>query len=268
MRYLVALLLMGLLVVVGAVSSDAQFGRAPQLQIGQLPRERSGFTFCRLYYRSVRREDLGQGWATDYSAADQNLMLRLSQFTKSEVTWWYPEFPAHAVVQATDPELFLCPFLFASDVGTAGFTEAEVLGLREYLLKGGFLWVDDFWGPAALSHWLRQISAVLPGIEAVPLPSDHPIFSTFYFVEEVPQIPSIQFWRASGGAVSERGSQSATPHAYGMMDDAGRLLVLMTHNTDIADGWEREFEDFEFFHLFSPRGYAFGINVAIWSMTH
>ena len=87
-------------------------------------------------------------------------------------------------------------------------------------------------------------------------------------MKEVPQIPSIQFWRGSGGGTSERGSDSAMPHMRGVSDRHGNLMVLMTHNTDIADAWEREGEDSEYFYRFSPRGYALGINVLVYAMTH
>jgi hypothetical protein len=87
-------------------------------------------------------------------------------------------------------------------------------------------------------------------------------------VKEVPQIPSIQFWRYSGGLTSERGPESAEPHMRAISDRRGRLMVLMTHNTDIADAWEREGEDPSFFYSFSPTGYAVGINVLLYAMTH
>ncbi len=271
-RTFIAGLVTSLLLLVAAGVGAQSFGfRQSRAPMARLPEVRDGFTFCRLVYNAVRYEELGQGWRTDYPAADQNLMIRLSELTKTEVTWYsrgrYPQ-PAHAIVTATDPDLFLCPFLFASDVGIAGFSEVEREALRTYLLKGGFLWVDDFWGPVALRHWLDQIGAILPDSRAFTIPMDHPILSTFYFVEEFAQIPSIQFWRNSRGGTAERGSLSPSATFYGLTDSNDRLVVLMTHNTDIADGWERENEDYEFFHLFSPRGYAVGINVAIWSMTH
>jgi hypothetical protein len=265
-RFVLSVLL--LVLTVGSVAAAAQFRSFRGPRTGDMPEERSGFTFCRLEYTEVRREDMGQGSMTDFPMADQNLMVRLSELTLTPVTWVREGDPAHAVVAPGDPGLFGCPFLFASDVGTAGFSAEEIDILREYLLKGGFLWADDFWGPAALNHWLAQMERMFPGVPAVELPMDHPLYSTFYFVTEVPQIPSIQFWRASGGLTSERGFQSAKPTIRGIFDDDGRLMVLMSHNTDIADGWEREGEDFAFFHSFSPLGYAVGINVAIWSMTH
>lgn len=267
-RYAVAVLsaLLALAAAAGLVAQSGSYrGSSP---VAKLPAERGVFTFCRLVYVQVRSEALGQGYVTDYPMADRNLMVRLSELTKTEVAWTDRAQPAHVLVRATDPEVFQCPFLFASDVGTAGFNEAERFALREYLLKGGFLWVDDFWGPTALRNWLSEITHVLPESEPFVILPDHPILSSFYFIDEVPQIPSIQFWRSSGGGTSERGSQSTPARFYGMTDANDRLVVFMSHNTDIADGWEREGEDFEFFHLFSPRGYAVGVNVAVWAMTH
>lgn len=233
-----------------------------------LPDIPGGFTFCRLRYVQVRREQRGQGWRTDYPDADWNLTNRLSQLTTTPIARWRDGRPGYLVISATEPELFECPFLFSSDVGTARFSEQETTNLRTYLLKGGFLWVDDFWGRNAWNHWVEQVTRVLPGLEIQDLPNDHPLFSIVYRVEEVPQIPSIQYWRESGGRTSELGPQSATPRLRAIVDASGRILVLMSHNTDIADGWEREGEDYAFFAQFSPDAYAIGINILTWMMTH
>jgi hypothetical protein len=87
-------------------------------------------------------------------------------------------------------------------------------------------------------------------------------------VERLPQIPAIQFWRQSGGFTSERGFDSAEPRARAVFDAHGRVMVLMTHNTDISDAWEREGENEEFFYRFSIDGYAVGINVVLYALTH
>lgn len=228
------------------------------------------FSFTRVLYRSVRREAGGQGWSTDYPDADINFMRRLAELTSAAVSTGGSGELHHIVVRLTDPQLFEYPFIFMSDVGTAGFSDEEIERLREYLLRGGFLWVDDFWGDRAWEQWAREIGRILPPGEypIFDVPLDHPIFSTVYDVREVPQIPSIQFWRRSGGATSERGLESAEPHLRGIADRWGRLMVLMSHNTDIADGWEREGEEFEFFHRFSPDAYALGINIVLYAMTH
>lgn len=229
------------------------------------------FVTCRMFYTSVRREANGAGWRTDYPWGERHLSLRLSELTATRISLLEASVPHAWLIRLTEDALFQCPFLVGSDVGTLGFSQVEVERLREYLLKGGFLWVDDFWGEAAWAQWANEIGRVLPSseyaIEDVPL-SD-PVFHTLMEVKAIPQITSIRFWRASGGrTTSERGEESAVPHFRGIRDRGGRLMVVMTHNTDVADSWEREGEDPEFFYQFSPDGYALGINVALYAMTH
>ncbi len=228
------------------------------------------FNFCRILYDSVRREAGGMGWWTDYPSSDVNLSIRLSQITKVPVAVDARGEPKHVVVRLTDPALFRCAFAMIEDAGTAAFSDAEVAALRAYLLKGGFLWVDDFWGPLAWSWWVDLIGRVLPPSEYPiwDVPPDHPILGMLYAVERLPQIPSIQFWRASGGLTAERGSDSPEPHIRAISDDHGRIMVLMTHDTDISDAWEREGEEEEFFYRFSIEGYGVGINVVLYALTH
>jgi Domain of unknown function (DUF4159) len=229
------------------------------------------FVACRLEYTRVRYEDMGLGWITDYPYAERNLMTRLSELTRTHVSLDPRKGPRSWVVHATDPQLFNCPYLVASDVGTIGLSQAEAVKLREYLLKGGFFWVDDFWGTAAWEQWSIEIAKVFPSdrypIRDVPL-SD-PLLRSQFIVSKVPQITNIMFWRRSGGReTSERGPDSAEPHLRAIRDDHGRIMVLMTHNTDVADSWEREGEDPGFFFQFSPNGYALGIDVLLHAMSH
>jgi hypothetical protein len=228
------------------------------------------FTVCRLLYRQVRHEDMGMGWITDYPYSERNLMTRLSELTKTPISRDVHGDPNTWVVRATDDQLFQCPYLVASDVGTIGLTPREASRLREYLLKGGFLWADDFWGSEAWDHWSREIAQVLPPrtypITDVPL--DDPLLRSLYTVTEIPQITNIMFWRRWGPSTSERGEDSVEPHLRAIRDQRGRIMVLMTHNTDVADSWEREGEDPGFFYQFSPHGYALGVDVLIHAMTH
>jgi hypothetical protein len=229
-----------------------------------------GFNFCRALYTSGRREAGGQGWSTDYPDAELNFSVRLSELTKTRVSRDDDGSPDHIVVRLTDEALYQCPYLHMEDVGTAALNAEEIEGLRTFLLKGGFLWVDDYWGSYAWANWLTQLSRVLPQSEypVKDLTPDHPIFKTMFEVKALPQIPSIQFWRISGGRTSERGADSATPHVASVFDQHGNMMVLMTHNTDISDAWEREGEDPRFFYTFSPDGYAVGINVVLYAMSH
>jgi hypothetical protein len=227
------------------------------------------FNFCRLMYTSVVREEGGMGWGTDYPGADQNLSIRLSELTKTAINKQPDGQPTHVVVRATDPLLFQCPWVQMSDGGTAGFSDEEVVRLREYLLKGGFLWADDFWGDAALEHLGAELSKILPShdypIHEIPL--THPMYRTMFNVSRLPQIPSIRIWRPYR-VTSERGAETEVVHFRGISDAKGRLMVLLTHNTDIADAWEREGDDRDYFRHFSPDGYAVGINVLLYAMAH
>lgn len=269
----VAVALVFCLASVAAAQFGRQFGFGPRGYPAKFARADSfgrGFNFCRAVYTSGRREAGGQGWSTDYPDAELNFSIRLSELTKTRVSMDSHGSPEHLVVRLTEEALYQCPYLHMEDVGTAALTEAEVQGLRSFLQKGGFLWVDDYWGTSAWHNWLSQLARVLPSpeypVHAVTF--DHPIFKTMFDVTALPQIPSIQFWRTSGGGTSERGSDSATPTIRGVSDRHGNLIVVMTHNTDISDAWEREGEDPRFFYQFSPDGYAVGINVVLYAMTH
>ena len=191
----------------------------------------NGFTFCRLMYTSIRRESAGRGWRTDYPAADVNFMIRLSEMTSTKVDFGDGGRPNHWVVEITDPELFSCPFVMTSDVGTMGLNGEEVARLRDYLVKGGFLWVDDFWGTPAWDQWASEIGRVLPPSEypIIDLPLNHPLFRAMFPVLEVPQIANIGFWRRSGGSsTSERGYDSDTAHFRAITDQDDRIMVAMT----------------------------------------
>jgi hypothetical protein len=229
------------------------------------------FIYCRGFYTSARYEQSGSGWNTDYPGADNNFSVRLMELTNVHVKVDADRQPNYLVVSLTDPLLYHCPMLFMEDIGTAAFSGDEVKNLREFFMKGGFLWVDDSWGSRAWNFWVGEISRILPPDEfpMFDIPPTHAIMHTLYDVKEVPQVPAISFWRRSGGQTSERGHDSAQVYFKGVQDAHGRLMVLMTHNTDIADTWEREGEyPREYFDIFSPRGYAIGVNVVLYVMTH
>jgi hypothetical protein len=230
------------------------------------------FVVCRMVYDRVRNEASGGGWRTDYPYGEINLSTRFSELTRARVSFDpYRREPNHYVVRLTDPTLFECPFLIASDVGTVGLAPPEAEGLRAYLLKGGFLWVDDFWGTPAWDHWTGEIAKVLDPTDypIQDLPLTDTLFHSQFSVSRVPQITNIGFWRRTGGMeTSERGPDSIEPHLRVIRDPYGRIMVVMTHNTDVADAWEREGEDPAFFYQFSPEGYALGINVLLHAMTH
>jgi hypothetical protein len=273
-----------LLFAVAATCAYAQYGRRFFGELGGLRGEQGdpaelppakwpdrNFTACHMLYTSVRREPSGAGWRTDYPWGERHLLMRLAELTKTRVSRVEGNTPHSWLVRLTDDALFGCPYLMASDVGTIGLTTAEAARLRLYLEKGGFLWVDDFWGDAAWEQWSSEFAKAMPPpdyvIEDVPL--DDPILHSMFEVKRVPQVSNIRFWRATGGAnTSERGAESAVVHFRAVRDKHRRIVALMTHNTDISDSWERETDDPRFFQQFSPDGYALGIDVVIYALTH
>jgi uncharacterized protein DUF4159 len=264
-----------ILCAVLAIAGSAAWAQRLRLPEGQTvpPRYPTGdiedgsFRVCKIIYTSSRREANGMGWWTDWPFAGIHLMIRVSELTKTRISRDRTGKPNHWTVRLTDDALFQCPFTTASDVGTLQLSPEEAKRLREYLLKGGFLWVDDFWGTNAWNQWSSEIHRVLPEFPIVDIPVDHPIRQTLFSITEVPQIPGVNVWMWTGGT-SERGDDSRYPDFRGIADDHGRVMVLMTHNTDISDSWEREAEDPTFFARFSPPGYALGVNVVLYTLTH
>ena len=251
-----------------AVAYAQRFGRfAPRgLPVATIDSFDGGFQYCRAVFRGIQG-GIGGGWTTDYPDADRNLSIRLSELTKTPVSMDAQKEPKHLIVQLTSPELFHCPVIFMYEVGNLFFDETEAEALRTYLVKGGFLWVDDFWGSEAWDQWVEQIHRAVPGRPIFDIPPEHPIRHMMFPIDEVEQVTNIQNWMRTR-STSERGADS--PHAdfRGIADDRGRLMVVMTHNTDFGDSWERESENRQFFETFSPKGYAMGVNVLLYALTH
>jgi len=241
----------------------AQFARTARPRLATLDDVDGSWQMCRLAYQ-------GRGWATDYPDADYNFSTRLGELTKTRVTRQTDGTPRPLIVRPADDTLFRCGFVMLWQAESLFFSPEDAARLRQYLLKGGFIWSDDSWGTYAWDNFAEEIGKVLPPSEYtfVDIPPDHTMFRMMYHVQKVPQIPGISFWFGTGGGTSEQGTDSAEVHVRGIFDDHGRLMVLSTHNTDIADGWEREGVSPEYFHKFSVDSYAVGINVAVYAVTH
>lgn len=218
------------------------------------------FTFARVQYTSYSdRYDRGK-WRTDFPDSDLNFSYRLQELTSMKV------HPDGVIVRLTDKELFDYPFLYIIEPGHMSLTQLEVESLRKYLENGGFVMVDDFWGEDEWYTFYYELKRVLPDKEPQELPLEHEIFHLVYDLSEKPMIPSINHYR--NGYVSERWD-AREPHYRGVFDDDGRLMMIICHNTDLGDGWEREGEDSGYFHEYSEKwAYPLGINIVTYAMTH
>ena len=222
------------------------------------------FTFVRIRWHSWRGGDI---WLTDYPDSDLNFSFRLQQMTSLKVD------PHPKQLDLTDPEIFDYPFIYMLEVGSLEFTEEEVVALRRYLLNGGFLLVDDFWGIPAWQNFEREMKRVFPDRESVDLPIEHPIFHAVFDLKQKPQIPGIDTAREVRAAghpeISYERNDAKESHYRAFFDDKGRMMAIICQNTDLGDGWEREGEEEWYFHQYSEKqAYPMGINIIFYAMTH
>ncbi len=223
------------------------------------------FTFVRIEYESTSRGGFG-GWRNDYPDCDLNFSFRLQQLTSLKVD------PNDKTIRLTSAELFDYPFIFMTNMGAMRLQPAEEEALRRYLLSGGFLMADDFWAMAEWDHIRRAMKSVLPNREPRELTFDHEIFHNVYNLKTLPQVPSIRAWQRGMLYEDWHGpfeANDTSPHFWGYFDDNQRLIALFCHNNDIADGWEREGQEKEYFEQYSARvSYPLGINIITYAMTH
>ncbi len=226
--------------------------------------EHDAFTFARIRYRSTM-DRTSYAWWTDYRDADLNLSYRLQQVTSLKVD------PEGRVIGLDREQLAECPFVFMSGVPAIVMNSEEIGTLRDYLLNGGFLMVDDFWGERAWDHFNAEVlERLFPKRKAEELRLDHPIFHGIFHIVAKPQIPNVGFAiRNRDTGVTWELPDARTPHYRGLSDDKGRLMVLICHNTDLGDGWEEESTDPYYFKEFSePKAYPLGINIIFYALTH
>ncbi len=224
------------------------------------------FTFARIQYDSWGGGWRGRGkWSVDYPESDLNMSFRLQQLTSLKVD------PEGTVLNLNEDKLFNYPFIYIIEPGQLYFSESEVKSLRKYLLNGGFLMVDDFWGEVEWKNFERQFRRVFPSRKIVDLPIEHELFQCVFPLKQKPQVPNPRtaMQGASRGITWERWD-AQTPNYRGVYDDHGRLMVVICHNTDLGDGWEEESRAGEwYFKEFSePKAYPMGINIIFYSMTH
>lgn len=223
------------------------------------------FTFVRVKYSSGggnyhMRNPFGpywSSWTVDYPTAEENFMRGLQRATSIRVA------DKAVALRLTDPEFFRYPFAYILEVGFMTLSRAEADSLREWLLRGGFLMVDDFHGIYEWQHFVQQMKLVFPDRPIVEIEPDHPVFHCYYDFDAVPQVPGLgSIFR---GSTHEKGG--IIPRCRGVFDDQGRLMVLINFNTDIGDSWEHA-QDWQYPTEYSVTGFKLGINFVIYALTH
>ena len=214
----------------------------------------SEFYFTRGVYTSGWRWG---SWRIDFPKADRQFMLAVNSLIDISAA------EEENAVRLDDPRIRQFPFLYVLEVGDMALSAKEAKGLREYLLAGGFLVIDDFWGSWEWANFERQIRRVLPDHRIVDIPLNHPIFNAVYRIDELVQVPAIgnhyrgRTWEQDG----------YRPHARGIFDKQGRLMVVINWNTDLGDAWEW-FERPEYPLEFSSFAVQMGVNFIVYAMSH
>jgi hypothetical protein len=238
-------------------------------QVPALPNDRLAglqWTFVRIRYTSWAEEGRGRSnlsywedpWAIDAPAAEQNLSRRIKAVTAIEVG-------EPVVLTLDDEKLWQHPWIYMVEPSNLLLSEAEVLILREFLMRGGTLTLDDFHGPYEWDLTTKQLKRVFPDREIVELEPPHPIFSCFYRIEKYPQIPGLGSFFM--GRTWEKGGFA--PHLRAILDDSGRPMVLINWNTDMGDGVEwSNAEEYPGYVKWTALAYQMWINEVVYSLTH
>src|SRR5499427_8651942 len=201
----------------------------------------------------------GLGWSMDSPGADCKYMGGIHRLTNLHV------FPNPNMIRITDPDLFKYPYAYMVEPGGLDLTDEEVKILRQYLLRGGFIHADDFWGLREKANFEDEMKRILPEYTMQVLPLSHEVFHTFYDIEEVMQIPGER--RGCLGLPGWERPDDKEPRIYGISDEKGRLMVVVTYNSDLGDAWEYMDEKC-YPEKFSGQAYRLGMNFIIYGMTH
>lgn len=232
------------------------------------------FHFIRLEYTDlpeyhrrwgyVSRDGSGEGWwIVDWPDADNHFSTGVGRLTRVNTG-----DPRH--LRLTDDHLFDYPWIYATQTGWWGLTDAETARLREYLLRGGFLVVDDFWGPEQWDVFRRTMERVLPNHPITDIGESDSVMHVLYNIEEkdLTFIPGTRHLRRGpgGGTIVEQ-PPGTSPAWRAIYDDNNRMVVAVNFNTDVGDAWEYA-DSPQYPAAMTTLAYRYGINYLIYSMTH
>ena len=215
-----------------------------------------------------RRRNGREWWSTDYPDADQNLLRGVQRLTNIDVV-----STGYRAIALTDPEMFEYSVMYINMkriplyAGNGpNFSPEEAAALREYLLRGGFVIFDDFWGPEHWEDFVQEIAKVFPDRSLFKLNTDHPLVHCFFDIDTIAQIPGRGVtWNFGSGFYLDDPEYPTAVHA--ITDDDGRLMLIANFNTDLGDGWEHTFDP-AYPTIYCNEAYKLGINFIIYALSH
>ena len=241
-----------------ALAAAAVWSQSTETEVEPEPLEPAEFRFIRLAYSANGLHRMGQSWRTDWPEAEHHFLKGLRRLTRIDAA------DQGEYLSVMDDRLFDYPWIYAVEVGGWYLDFDEAARLREYLLRGGFLMVDDFHGSIEWGGFLESIQRVFPDRPVVEIPDDDEALHVLYDLNKGTQIPSPYVY-LRGGRTYER--DGTIPHWRGIYDDKGRLMVAINFNMDMGDAWEHA--DWPAYpEYFTALAYRFGINYVIYAMTH
>jgi hypothetical protein len=234
-----------------------------QISEGSGPTPRHEFEFARLIYASSGR-GLGRGfWDTDYPFAEFFFHKGVSRLSRVDMGEERNTYDMGVLIDLQDDSLFDFPWLYAVEVGSWWLNDHEAGRLREYLLRGGFLMVDDFHGSAEWIGFTDSMRRVFPDRPIVDIEDANEILHVVYSVDERIQVPGLV--AILQGITYE--ADGYVPHWRGIYDDHGRLMVIINHNMDLGDAWEHA-DDIRYPQEMTTLALHFAVNYTIYAMTH
>ena len=211
------------------------------------------FTFARIKYRGfAHMTNEGPGWAHDYPTADEHLMRILKEVTTMRPFVLQGPIRGSAIVALDDPELFRYPVSYLSEPGGWFPTDLEIAGLRKYLLKGGFVIVDDF-GQQDWANFMAQMNKTLPGVRPVPLSGKEPIFDSFY--------------KVNVSKIDTNRGRAAFLGIFENNDPKKRMLMILNYPADVGDSWQWAGQGFQSVDV-SNEAFKLGVNYLVYALTH
>ena len=221
----------------------------------ELPRKESKFTLGRIYFDAPMMRGFmgpvgsgnGPPWSHDWPRSEEHFMKIMAELTKLDVN------PSGHITSFQDDDCFKYPIAYLCEVGFLNLSEAEARRMAEYLLRGGFLIVDDFRGEREFYNFQYQMKQVFPDRSLEELPRTDDIWKCFYDISNLMLEPPY--------------SKFLTPQYFGMRDDNGRLMMVVNYNNDISDYWEWSDDPMRPIDE-TNEAYKYGVNYVMYALTH